>query len=44
MQMFDRTVIYTGVASVTAGNVSEVLTKAMSVHYKNLNDFYCELF
>lgn len=31
--MFGRPVIYTDVASVTAGNVREVLTKALSVHH-----------
>lgn len=35
MQMFGRAVIYSDVASVTAGNVREVLTKALSVHMQN---------
>ena len=38
MQMFGRTVIYTDVASVTAGNVRDVLTKALSDHHKNRSE------
>lgn len=35
MQMFGRTVIYTDVASVNAGNVREVLSKALAAHHTN---------
>ena len=38
MQMFGRTVIYTDVASVTAGNVREVLPKTLLVHHKNRSE------
>ena len=38
MQMFGRTVIYTDVVSVTAGNVRDVLTKALSDHLKNRSE------
>ena len=46
MQMFGRTVIYTDVSSVTAENVCEVLSKAVTVHSQNsaeinyLYDYY----
>ena len=35
MQMFGRAVIYSDVASVTAENVRDVLSKALSVHSQN---------
>lgn len=38
MQMFGRAVIYTDVSSVTAENVREVLSKALTVHAKNKSE------
>lgn len=38
MQMFGRAVIYTDVSSVTAENVRDVLSKALSVHAQNQNE------
>lgn len=38
MQMFGRAVIYTDVSSVTAENVCDVLSKALTVHAQNQNE------
>jgi len=47
MQMFGRTVICTDTPSVTADNVRDVLSKALSVHIQNQNQIdylysYCK--